>query len=81
MPEGATVQIRDSGMGIPADEQPHLWEEFWRASNARQSQVPGTGLGLSIVKRLVKSFGGLISFHSTQDRGTTFTVVLPPPSG
>jgi signal transduction histidine kinase len=81
MPEGTTVQVRDSGIGIPADEQSHLWEEFWRASNARQSQVPGTGLGLSIVKRLVESFGGLISFHSTQDRGTTFTVVLPPSSG
>ncbi len=73
----AEVVIVDSGMGIPREEMPHLWEEFFRASNARHSGIVGTGLGLSIVKRLVDSFGGLISVQSEEGRGTTFTVSLP----
>ena len=73
----AEVVIADTGMGIPRDEMAHLWEEFFRASNARHSGIVGTGLGLSIVKRLVDSFGGLISVQSEEGRGTTFTVVLP----
>jgi signal transduction histidine kinase len=73
----AEVVIADTGMGIPRDEMPRLWEEFFRASNARHSGIVGTGLGLSIVKRLVDSFGGMISVQSEEGRGTTFTVVLP----
>ncbi len=72
----AEVTITDTGMGIPHDEMPHLWEEFFRASNARRSGIVGTGLGLSIVKRLVDSFGGLISVQSEEGRGTTFIVTM-----
>ncbi len=73
----AEVVIADTGMGIPRDEMPRLWEEFFRASNARHSGIVGTGLGLSIVKRLVDSFGGLVSVQSEEGRGTIFTVTLP----
>jgi len=77
--EGETAQIRvaDSGIGIPEAEHARLWEEFWRASNARKSAISGTGLGLSIVKRLVEGMGGLITFRSAEGRGTTFTLSLP----
>jgi signal transduction histidine kinase len=77
--EGATasVVVADNGIGIPADDMHHLWEEFFRAHNARASGIVGTGLGLSIVKRLVESFDGLISVQSTEGQGTTFTVTLP----
>lgn len=77
--EQNSIQIRvaDTGIGIPAAEQARLWEEFWRASNARKSEIPGTGLGLSIVKRLVEGFGGMITVRSVEGKGTTFTVALP----
>jgi len=73
----AVVEIADTGIGIPAGDLPNLWEEFYRASNARGSDIRGTGLGLSIVKRLVETFGGSVRVHSVEGRGTTFTVSLP----
>ncbi|MEW6568684.1 MAG: HAMP domain-containing sensor histidine kinase [Chloroflexota bacterium] len=76
-PGRAEILVRDTGIGIPAEEMTHLWEEFFRASNARRSGIVGTGLGLSIVKRLVEIFDGLISVHSVEGKGTTFTVILP----
>jgi signal transduction histidine kinase len=76
-PSGAMVSIADTGMGIPAEDLPHLWEEFFRAGNARRSGIAGTGLGLSIVKRLVETFEGMISVQSAEGEGTTFTVTLP----
>ncbi len=72
----AAVEIADTGIGIPADDMAHLWEEFYRASNARSSNVRGTGLGLSIVKRLVETFGGSVRVYSVEGRGATFTVSL-----
>lgn len=76
-PAGAVVTVADTGMGIPAEDLPHLWDEFFRAANARRSGIPGTGLGLSIVQRLVETFEGIISVQSAEARGTTFTVTLP----
>jgi signal transduction histidine kinase len=73
----AQVRVADTGIGIPESEHPRLWEEFWRASNARKSEIAGTGLGLSIVRRLVEGLGGLITFRSAEGQGTTFTVALP----
>ncbi len=72
----AVITISDTGIGIPAKDLPHIWEEFFRASNARRSQIVGTGLGLSIVKRLVDSLGGMISVQSVEGKETTFTVSL-----
>ena len=73
----AVITVADTGIGIPEKDLPHLWEEFFRASNARRSRIPGTGLGLSIVRRLVEYYGGLIGVQSVEGQGTTFTVTLP----
>jgi signal transduction histidine kinase len=73
----AVLSVIDTGIGIPEDELPKLWQEFYRASNARKSGIVGTGLGLSIVKRRVEAYGGMISVQSRVGQGTTFTVTLP----
>lgn len=74
---GAVVTVADTGIGIPEQDLPSLWKEFYRASNARGSEIQGTGLGLSIVRRLVTGFGGLVGVSSKVGEGTTFTVGLP----
>jgi signal transduction histidine kinase len=76
-PPGVLVTVADTGMGIPAEDLPHLWEEFFRAGNAKRSGIAGTGLGLSIVKRLVETYEGMISVQSAEGKGTTFIVSLP----
>jgi PAS domain S-box-containing protein len=68
-------QIGDQGIGIPPEDQEHLFEPFHRASNTRHIQ--GTGLGLAIVKGNVEAHGGNISVSSAEGAGTTFTVTLP----
>lgn len=72
----AWVKVADTGIGIPKDALPHLFEEFYRAPNARQFAV-GTGLGLAIVKELVERYGGTIEVESQVGEGTTFTVTFP----
>jgi signal transduction histidine kinase len=71
----AIFQVRDEGIGIPADDQPRLFETFHRAKNVRN--IPGTGLGLTIVKRAVDLHGGTITIASQVNVGTTVTVTLP----
>ena len=71
------IDISDTGIGIPADELEHVFDEFFRATNARKSEKDGTGLGLSIVKQIVDQHSGKISVESIEGQGTTFTVVLP----
>jgi len=71
------VRIRDTGIGIPPDDQSHIFEEFHRASNAPRSQAKGHGLGLAIVKELVDRYGGRIEVESTVGVGTCIAVVLP----
>ncbi|MEB3308949.1 MAG: PAS domain S-box protein [Snowella sp.] len=68
-------QIRDRGIGIPVEDQIHLFESFHRASNV--GNIPGTGLGLNIVKRYAELHHGTISFHSTVGEGSTFTLIIP----
>lgn len=67
--------IRDEGIGIPKEDQKHMFDRFFRASNA--GQVQGTGLGLNIVKRYVDLLGGSISFSSEYGKGSIFTVTIP----
>lgn len=69
------IAVADQGMGIPPSEQKHLFERFFRASNAENIQ--GTGLGLSIVFEYVKQLGGEIYFESEENVGSTFFVELP----
>ncbi|MEP1096595.1 MAG: PAS domain-containing sensor histidine kinase [Cyclobacteriaceae bacterium] len=68
-------EVKDEGIGIPEEDHKHLFERFFRASNAQSFQ--GTGLGLSIVKRYVELIGGKISFESGRGEGTTFTIEFP----
>ena len=69
------VSIRDEGIGIPEEEQRHLFDRFFRASNALNIQ--GTGLGLNIVRRYLDLLKGTIAFTSQSGKGSTFTIQLP----
>jgi signal transduction histidine kinase len=73
----AKIRVRDSGMGIPQDEFPKLFTEFFRASNARKAGIEGTGVGLAGVKDLVERFGGDLRVASEEGKGSAFTVLLP----
>lgn len=72
-----TVDVIDSGVGIPESHLNRIFERFYRVDRARSRDVGGTGLGLSIVKHLVQEFGGVISVRSKPGSGSTFTVRLP----
>lgn len=73
----AVLIVSDTGIGIPEEALPHLFEEFFRAENAKAIEREGTGLGLSIVKSLVDRYGGRIAVSSRLGQGSTFTVHLP----
>jgi PAS domain S-box-containing protein len=82
--DGWRVGVSDTGMGIPADEVPRLFAQFFRASNARTGGLEGRGLGLSIAKAIVDLHRGTIEVASTVGAGTTITVDLHdanPPAG
>jgi signal transduction histidine kinase len=73
----ALLEVEDTGIGIPSKDIPNLFREFYRASNARGSDIQGTGVGLSGVKELVERFGGEIGFESEENEGSVFVVRLP----
>jgi len=73
----ATVEVSDTGMGIPEKDIPFMFGEFFRASNAKRSRQSGTGVGLAGIKRLAERFGGRIELRSVENEGSTFTVRLP----
>jgi signal transduction histidine kinase len=73
----AMVTVTDTGLGIPKDELPHIFERFFRGDKPRQMQVPGTGLGLAIVREIVELHGGQVTVESEVGVSTTFTVWLP----
>lgn len=70
-----TIQISDQGLGIPEDEQEHLFQRFFRAKNVMNIQ--GTGLGLNIVAKYLEAMNGRIEFESQLGLGTTFNITLP----
>jgi signal transduction histidine kinase len=74
-PDHVILRVQDQGIGIPAQDLPHLFEPFFRASNT--ADVRGTGLGLTIVRQAVEALGGTIAVESAEGQGTTFTVTLP----
>ena len=89
-PEGGRVEVRlhgdgdvvrlevsDSGIGVAENDQLHLFERFFRASNTRGGTVPGTGLGLYIARAIVEAHGGTIGVDSRPGKGTCFRVDLP----
>jgi signal transduction histidine kinase len=73
----AVLRIADSGIGIPATERDYLFQRFFRASTAIDSQIAGTGLGLAIAKAIAERHGGSIAVGDGIDGGTAFTVALP----
>ncbi|MEC0256773.1 sensor histidine kinase [Paenibacillus lautus] len=72
-----SVSIIDSGIGIPEEELPHLFDRFYRVEKARSRHSGGTGLGLSITHQFVRAHHGFIHVKSQLHKGTTFTVYLP----
>jgi signal transduction histidine kinase len=73
----AVLEVEDTGLGIPEDEQQQLFQRFFRSSRATENAIPGTGLGLTITKAIVERHGGRIEVESSEDVGTTVRVELP----
>jgi len=71
------VDVRDTGMGIPEEEIPFIFEDFFRVKSSKTAEIPGTGLGLSIVKKIVEGHRGSVEVESKQNEGTAFSVYLP----
>lgn len=71
------LMVRDSGVGIPPEHLPHVFERFYRVDAARQRNTGGTGLGLAIAHSIVVTHGGTITAASTSGKGTTMVVTLP----
>jgi len=74
---GVIVRVRDSGMGIPADEQPRIWERLYRGDKSRSQR--GLGLGLSLVKAIVEAHHGTVWVQSLPGEGSEFVVHIPQP--
>lgn len=73
--QSVVFEVKDMGMGIPDSDQKHIFERFFRASNA--THFPGIGLGLHLTQQCVHMIGGEISFQSKERKGTCFTIKIP----
>ncbi len=71
----ATIEVSDTGPGIPADELPHVFERLWRGQTG--TSVAGAGIGLAVVRELVTAHGGTVTATSGPGGGSTFTIILP----
>lgn len=72
--KGLLIEVQDHGMGIPSEDEKHMFERFFRATNA--VNIQGTGIGLTIVKRYIDLLGGTVTFESKLDTGTTFRLTI-----
>lgn len=75
--EYMAIKIEDTGVGIPPEELPKIFDKFYRVKHPKTRQVIGTGLGLAIVKGVVEAHHGAIDVESVIDKGTTFRILLP----
>jgi len=73
----ARIEVSDTGIGIPADEQGKIFDRFYRVDKARSRELGGSGLGLSIAKWIAELHRGTITVRSSPHEGSTFTVLLP----
>ncbi len=72
-----TIEISDTGMGIPEESLPHIFERFYRVDKSHSREIGGTGLGLAITRSVILMHRGAIKAESTEGEGTTFTVKIP----
>src|SRR5690606_671805 len=70
-------EVRDTGIGVPKDEQRRLFTKFFRATNARRQRPDGTGIGLYLAKKVIVAHGGSMLFESVEGQGSTFGFRLP----
>jgi two-component system phosphate regulon sensor histidine kinase PhoR len=77
--EGAWIEVSDTGVGIPSEHLPRIFERFYRVDAARSRELGGTGLGLAIVKHLVEAHGGRVEAQSALGAGTTVRIFFPEP--
>ncbi len=75
--EGVILVVRDTGVGIPADALPRLFERFYRVQNRQSRTHEGSGIGLALVQEVVQLHGGTVQVESRLDEGSTFSVTLP----
>lgn len=73
----AKLTVRDTGVGIPPDDVPHVFERFYRGDSARSSQTEGAGLGLSLVRWIAEQHGAKVGVASQPEHGSTFTFSFP----
>jgi two-component system phosphate regulon sensor histidine kinase PhoR len=71
------IKVSDTGVGIPAEEIPKIFDKFYRVKHPKTRHITGTGLGLSLVKGIVEAYHGSIGVESLLGKGTTFTIILP----
>ncbi len=71
------VEVKDTGMGIPAEDLPHIFDRFYRGQKTGQLTIPGTGLGLAIVKEIIRQHNGEIEVISEVNSGSTFRILFP----
>jgi two-component system phosphate regulon sensor histidine kinase PhoR len=76
-PEGVTIVIEDTGVGIPEEARGRIFERFFRVDKARSKELGGTGLGLAIVKHIMEAHGGYASCQNAPDQGSRFSVFFP----
>lgn len=79
--EHVIIQVKDTGEGIAAEDQPHIWERFYRGASTRRQSATGSGLGLALVKELTEAMGGRVAIESTPGQGSCFTIAVPRAAG
>ncbi|MGV9001540.1 MAG: ATP-binding protein [Candidatus Saccharimonadaceae bacterium] len=79
IPGYVEFKVIDTGIGVPENEQAHLFNKFFRATNARRARPDGTGVGLFLAKKVIDEHGGKILFESKEGKGSTFGFLIPLP--